>query len=100
MPTFPDGMAQALVGSISGVVTSTLLIGVVNGLEIPFASIIIILIPVISFILLFDNMNYWSTTYLFGWIIGIFLFGRHIIGPVEGVISIIIGGLVLYLRFR
>ena len=100
MPSLPDGMKRAIFESISGIISYIFLVAIFEGFKIPFAAFFVNIISIILLISLFDKMTYWSMTYTIGWIAGFCLIGRHIIGPLELILSILIGGIALYIKLK
>lgn len=76
MPGFEHGLQRIVGESICGLITYIIVKTIFLSIGIPI--ILFNLLSIIAIIELFDKMMFWSTTYLLGWICGLFLVHRLI----------------------
>jgi len=102
MPSgFEEGLKQALVEVIGGIIISVFLMAIRNsGLVPPSYISLFDLVNLVGSILLVIGMEYWGTGYLVGWLAGIWI--MHYSGLVEAwlvILYFVVGLTILVARF-
>lgn len=97
MPGFPYGLNRAFTVVFTGFVLALVVRVVLESLGYRELIILFDLVSISLIILLFQKMNYWSLSYLFGWVVGLMAF-CIILEPWEIVLYVVVTFSMLFIK--
>jgi hypothetical protein len=98
MPTLEDGFRRAIAEGTTGLIISLIINSVLKSMGYEWLAIVFNLLSIISIILFFNNIKYWSIAYLFGWLCSLILIGQYIYDWWEWPLYIIVGLIFLGIK--
>lgn len=100
MSAFGYGARRAIAEVVGGIVTSSIVIAFINsGLLDPSYTLLFHLLNVVGIVSLILTMPYWGTTYLIGWLFGLWIMSESgLVGILELLVYLGVPLVVLILR--
>ncbi len=99
MPEFPHGLNRALQVVFGGFIFALIIRAVLEAFGYKELIVLFNLLSIALIILLFQKMNYWSISYLIGWIAGLMAFCL-ILEPWEIVLYVVVTFVILFIKIQ
>ena len=99
MPGFPYGLNRALQVVVGGFILALIIRVMLEALGYKELIVLFNLLSIVIIILLFQKMNYWSLSYLIGWVIGLMAFCL-ILEPWEIILYVVVTIVILFIKIK
>lgn len=100
MPSASHGFQRVMAEGVPGLITYTLLSQMLVASGHSYGIFFLNIISILSIVVLYDKMTYWSLAYIIGWAFGLSLLGSYLFEWWELLIYLVITGIALYVKIN